>query len=193
MQFLKQICFGLLTLLACTSASFAQGAYFPSGSFDQLRTRWYTKQLKALEEPSLAALALTHRGESYRFVWLRTFHQPIAIRINVNTDGTSQLTSKMTSGTGGYDPGHLVLNETSTLTKEQTEAFLKIVKDGELWAMPTKEEVIALDGAEWIIELAKDGAYHVVDRWSPSKGPIRKTGLMMVQKLGKLDIPGRIY
>lgn len=192
MQVRRQIAFGFLLLIACASATVAQEAYFPK-DFEQFKSDWYTKQLKALKEPSLVALAATHKGESYRFLWLRTFHHPIAVRIDVNSDGTSQLTEKMTSGAGGYDPGQLVLDKTSTLTKEQTDAFLSTVRNSNLWKMPTTQKPEGLDGAQWVIELTKDGVYHVVDRWSPRGGPVRRTGMMMVHTLAKLKVPGPTY
>jgi hypothetical protein len=141
----------------------------------------------------LLGLAAAQKGESFRFLWLRSFHQPIAIRIDVNADGTSQLTAKMTSGAGGSDPGHLVLNKAFILTKEQTDTFLETVKQIDLWKLPTTQKSQGRDGAEWIIELSKDGAYHIVDRWCPKDGPIRTTGMMMVHKLGKVDVPGPTY
>jgi hypothetical protein len=197
MQMLKQSCLGVMTLLFCACGITAQDKYFPAGSFydspriDQFKSEWYSKQLRALEEPSLLALAAARKGESYRFLWLRSFHQPIAIRIDVNADGTSQLTEKM--GAGGSDPGHLVLNKAFTLTKEQTDSFLGTVKEGNLWKLPTTQKDQGLDGAQWIIELSKDGAYHIVERWCPKDGPIRTTGMMMVHKLGKVDVPGPTY
>jgi hypothetical protein len=199
MQALRQICFAVVALLVSGSATVAQNAYFPKGAFydspraDQFKSEWYSKQLTALEEPSLMALAATHKGESYRFLWLRTFDHPIAVRIQVSADGTSQLTKKMTSGAGGFGAGHLVLSKTSTLTKEQTDAFLAMVNDSNLWKLPTTQKDQGVDGAQWIIELAKDGVYHVVDRWSPRDGPVRETGMMMVHDLGKLDVPGPTY
>lgn len=192
MQRQKQVSFGFLLLVVCASATVAQEAYFPKG-FDQFKSDRYSKQLTALKESSLVVLAATQKKESYRFLWLRTFHQPIAIRIDVNADGTSQLTEKMTSGAGGYDPGHLVLSKTSTLAKEQTDAFLATVRDSNLWKMPATDEQRGLDGAQWVIELTKDGVYHVVDRWSPRNGPVRKTGMMMVHTLAKLKVPGPTY
>ena len=197
MQMLKQICFGVTTLLFCAWGITAQDKYFPAGSFndspriDQFTSEWYSKQLSALEEPSLLASASARKGESYRFLWLRTFHQPIAIRIDVNADGTSQLTEKM--GAGGSDPGHLVLNKAFTLTKEQTDSFLGTVKENNLWKLPTTQRDQGLDGAQWIIELSKDGTYHIVERFSPEDGPIRTTGTMMVHKLGKVHVPGPTY
>jgi hypothetical protein len=58
---------------------------------------------------------------------------PVAVRIDVNGDGTSRLTTKIASGAGGYAPGHLVQNDTSALTKEQADWFLGKIHENKFW------------------------------------------------------------
>jgi hypothetical protein len=188
----------ILVLLMFGSSSEAQSRYFPPGSLDdsprlaQFHYDWYVKHLEALDEPSLWSLSKTQKEQSYRFLWLRTFHHPVAIRIDVNADGTSRLTTKMTSGAGGYDPGHLVQNETSKLPKEQTDWFLGKIEDNKFWELaPLDKSRMGLDGAQWVIEGVRDGSYHVVDRWSPHDGPVRVIGLLMLKDLAKTKIPAK--
>ena len=45
------------------------------------------------------------------------------------------------------------------------------------------------DGSQWVIEGVRAGRYHVVDRWTPSKGVVRELGLMLAFDLAKMDIP----
>ena len=190
----KRLLLSLFVLLLCGSVGRAQRQYFPPGALDssprsdQLLSDWYSKQLRALDEPSLWSLSKTQNEEAYRFLWLRTFHHPVAIRIDVNADGTSQVISKMTSGAGGYDPGQLVLNSKSLLTKDQTDSFLGKIKEHQFWQLPTKRESGGLDGAQWILEGVKDGKYHIVDRWSPTDGPVRAIGLLMLNEFTNLKI-----
>jgi len=72
----------------------AQDTYFPSGALsdsdrgDSDLARWYSGQLKALDEPSLLAEARNTSTQSYRFLWLRSFHHPIAVRLDVMADRT---------------------------------------------------------------------------------------------------------
>jgi len=146
--------------------------------------------LEALQEPSLWMLSQTQKEQSYRFLWLRTFHQPVAIRVDVQADGSSLLTIKITNGAGGYKPGHLVQSDKSTLTKEQTEAFLRRIEGNKFWDLEGIEKSPGgFDGARWIIEGVKGGKYHVVTRWTPQDGPIRAIGLFMLRDLAKLKIP----
>jgi hypothetical protein len=174
-----------------------QEPYFPKGSLsdnprsDQSRSDWYSNDLKALQEPSLLQLAKNSSLESYRFVWLRTFHHPVIVRLDLAPDGTGQLTTKVSSGAGGYDPGHLVENKARPVTREATERFLTKVKQEQFWKLPSYETpaTVGCDGSQWIIEGFKDGKYHVIDRWTPSKGPVHALGLTFVVELAGMKIP----
>jgi hypothetical protein len=188
----------ILCLLGTTTP--AQVRYFPNGVLsadrraDEFRLKWYIGQLAALQEPSLWESSKTQQTQSYRFLWLRTFHHPVAIRVDVNADGTSELTTKMTSGAGGYAPGKLTKNATVTLSKEQTEWFLGKIEQYKFWQLPSVQETIGADGAQWIVEGIKDRAYHVVDRWTPRDGDVRAIGLVFINDLAKLKIaPAELY
>jgi len=188
----------VLVFLLFGATSMAQSRYFPPGSLDdsprgdQFLYEWYSKQLKALDEPSLWTLSKTQKEQSYRFLWLRTFHHPVSVRIDVNGDGTSRLTTKIASGAGGYAPGHLVQNDTSALTKEQTDWFLGKIQENKFWELaPLDKSRLGTDGAQWIIEGVKNGNYRIVDRWSPDDGPVRVMGLLMLKELAKVKIPAK--
>ena len=112
-------CVSILSLVfAIAVPLLAQGQYFPKLSFgssstlDELKQTWYSSQLRALQEPSLLTLVKSPSSECYRFLWLRTFNHPIAIRLEPMSDGTSVLTTKVASGDGGFHPG--VLSETTS-------------------------------------------------------------------------------
>ena len=193
-------------LLVCPTFA-ARVDYFPPGTLDDTpesslsKEQWYSKHLKALKEPSLWELSKTQKSETYRFLWLRTFHHPISVRLDVNPNGTSMLTTKTTSGQGGYEPGTLVVNKKRALTKEQTDWFLDRIAELGFWGLPAFEKPhegigpngektveIGLDGAQWILEGIKDGKYQVTDRWSPNTGPVRTLGIIMVIDLAKLKL-----
>jgi hypothetical protein len=191
---------GILILLSSTAASVAQSPYFPPGSFDDSfrvgpsLSETYSKYLGALEEPSLWSLSKSGKDQSYRFLWLRSFDPPIAVRVDVKADGTSRLTMKMRNDAGGNASRELARSDTYSLTREKTTWFLGKIEENKFWELPTVDRSrMGLDGAAWVIEGVKDGSYHVVDRWSPDNGPVRVIGLLMLQKLAKLKIPGSIY
>jgi len=172
----------------------AHGQYFPKSSLDlrgdEFKSQWYSSQLRALKEPSLLALTKTSSSESYRFLWLRTFHHPIAVRLNVRPDGTSILTKKIASGAGGYRPGTLTEDNSRPLTREQTRKFLSCVDKVNFWTAPNPiEDQAGTDGSQWIIEAVKGKHYHVVDRWMPKNGVAFELGRLLAFELGKINIP----
>src|ERR1041384_2437124 len=63
--------------------STAQTEYFPvpalSGKPWQFTIDWYSGQLKAMYEPPLSSLET--EDESYRFLWLRSFHRPVMVHV----------------------------------------------------------------------------------------------------------------
>lgn len=169
-----------------------QTKYFPDLVFSSLResddftVQWYSQHLEAMREPSLfQASKMGDKLHSYRFLWLRTFSHPIAIRLSIESDGTGTLIYVLTSGGGGYEPGEIRTNRSVSLTRKQVSEFLDCLKKADFWKLPTEEEVpegvVQLDGAQWIIEGVKDGKYHIVDRWSPEKGAYRAAALFLLQ------------
>lgn len=77
----------VLLLLLFGAGSLAQTGYFPPGALtadsrnEEFLSSWYTQELNALQEPSLWALSKTQKEQSYRFLWLRTFHHPVAFEL----------------------------------------------------------------------------------------------------------------
>jgi len=185
-----------LVLCAVVAAWGQNEPYFPKGVFsddshhDLFAANWYSKHLKALAEPSLLDLSKNPTLESYRFIWLRTFHHPVIERVDIQAGDAGALTSKVASGKGGYDPGHIVENTSRPLTREQTDTFLGRVKRVRFWDLPSYENsgTGGVDGAQWIIEGVKDGRYHAVDRWSPVEGAVHDLGLTFALGLAEMKI-----
>jgi len=178
--------------LVCAAA---QTRYFPERTFDndartdQSVAEWYSTMLKALHEPSLLESSKDPSLTEFRFLWLRTFHHPVAIRVVVKPDGTGTLITKITSGAGGYEPGKLTTNRTRKLSRDETQLILQRFQNSNFWALPTHErKVIGVDGAEWVFEAALKGKYHLVSDWSPKKGTVYDLGTFFLFDLEKLEI-----
>lgn len=179
----------------------AQTSYFPKGAFsagtqlDRMRSRWYSSDLVALKEPSLCARLKASPHESYRFLWLRTFHHPVAIRLDLKADGTGLLTTKIANGASGYKPGVLIVNKTRLLTNEEIHRVLGQVTESNFWSLPAtwEEDKRGEDGSEWIFEGVRKNQYHVVSRWSPKEGPVHQIGLLFLLTLAQLDIPKKEF
>lgn len=185
-------------LIVWASTCVGQSTYFPTGVLgedakeDSFKIEWYSKFLSAMQEPSLWQASKIPGTQGYRFLWLRSFHHPISIRLVVNHDGTSFLVTKSLGGHGGYEPGKLTSNRSQELGIDQTKWTLDRIDELKFWALPTNPprdpNTVREDGAQWIFEGEKDGTYHVVDRWSPDKGNVHALGIMMLIDLAKLKL-----
>ena len=153
-----------------------------SGWFQGFKERWYAKELRSMREPSLSEASKDNSLVAYRFLWFRTFHNPIAIRLIIHLDGTGSLTGKMTNGKGGYNPGNLALNESHELTKAQVVEFLGLLRRASFWSAPSEDGAGGLDGAQWVLEGVEDGRYHIVDRWSPKKSDFQDVCLFLFKQ-----------
>ena len=85
--------------------------YFPRLALDSLRpdndgfrSGWYGKALAAMAEPRLFVAPGELPTETLRFLWLRTFHHPVAVRVERRPDGCA-VTTTVLDGQGGYEPG----------------------------------------------------------------------------------------
>ena len=181
-----------LIIISCSCQNNRVG-YMPDGVFsnDQKRNdyilKWYVEHLIALQEPSLYEFSNDYQVHSYRFLWLRTFDNPIALRLLLKNDGSAILNVKVTNGKGGYNPGQLTENQTLNITKVQVDNFLELLNHANFWDLPTMDGKEGLDGTTWTLEGVKAGKYQLVVRWSPEEGHFQHAALFLLS-LSNLDI-----
>jgi hypothetical protein len=143
-----------------------------------------------MKESSLWERSKNSETESYRFLWLRSFHHPAALRLDLASDGSGVLTVKVLSSQGGYDPGNLIENREVRVEKQNVKRFIEFLSAARFWDLPAEEQnpsEIVVDGAQWVIEATRDGHYHVVDRVSPPRGPYTDAALFLM-RLGGLKV-----
>lgn len=155
----------------------------PQFDHDAFRREWYSKHLRAMAEPSLSCGESP--GESYRFLWLRTFGHPIAVR--VETARSNTLTAVELDGAGGYEPGKISRRVQRQLSTEEWKGLSEALKATDFWNMPGQSGDLGLDGAQWIMEGRSGHDYHVVDRWMPPAGAYRELCLMLVKFSGLIS------
>jgi hypothetical protein len=174
-------------MFSCSSRSNRVG-YIPDRIFsndqkeNDQHVKWYVDHLTSLQEPSLYELSNDSHVHSYRFLWLRTFDHPIALRLSLNQDGSAIMNIKVTNGLGGYEPGQLTESKKVSITKQQVADFLTLLDYANFWYLASTDERRGLDGATWILEGVKAGEYHVVIKWSPNKGAFRDAALLLVKQ-----------
>jgi len=168
----------------CSGVSDA--AYYPSGAFDKVGrndrfvSEWYSKHLSAMGEPSLQCVS---RYPVYRFLWLRTFHDPIAVRVEKRKDGMHLFAVEL-DGAGGYEPGNESRRVGRKLSVQEAAAFAKAMAAARVFDAPDKAGMGGTDGARWIVE-ARDGErYQLHDVWTPESGRVHDLGKMFIALTG---------
>jgi hypothetical protein len=123
--------------------------------------------LEAMDEP---ALAISGRTEVYRFLWLRTFHYPIVVRLELGNN-RKRLVAKVLDGMGGYDPGILKRTIERNLADEESNSIIRKLAVSEVWRHPVTDLHMGLDGSYWILEGIRPTDHLVVSHWSPTARP----------------------
>ncbi|HKG59026.1 MAG TPA: hypothetical protein VKB05_04540 [Pyrinomonadaceae bacterium] len=186
-------CFPGLSVRVLKSSN--QRDFFPGGALSEtirsarFRNGWYSGQLEAMNELPLAALA--NEDESYRFLWLRAFHKPVAIHV-WRTGMRHFIVVKRLNGRGGYDPGRFDLYWSHSLSENEWDSFMLHLEHSQYWLMPTEDDRIMFDGAQWILEGYREGRYHIVDRQSPDTGAYHDACMYLLRQSGLLaEIPAK--
>jgi hypothetical protein len=167
--------------------------YFPPGVFsyngrESLLADWCSSFLAAMGEPPLWSARTEAARHAYRFLWLRSFHPPIALRLEIGEAEGATLPVKVSDGQGGYEPGKLVIDRTVPLSRAQITDFLTLLARARFWELPVTDRTrMGMDGAEWVLEGLQGGRHRVVARWCPDEGAFRDAALTLV-RLGGLEI-----
>lgn len=131
-------------------------------------------------EPSLAC---DTRQPVYRFLWLRTFHAPIVVRVEKRNDAMHLVAVRL-DGEGGYGPGREVERIDRVMSDQEMDVFNEALANAWIWTSPDAPETRGLDGSRWIIE-ARDGSrYKFQDVWSPETGRIHALGKTFIALTG---------
>jgi hypothetical protein len=166
---------------------------YNDNSLDTFVNIWYSKMLFALNEPVL--YNYTGNIEVYRFTLLRTFDNPVAVRLQ--SDGKDiTLYSKVSNGASGYEPGEIILDTSIQVTKTEWNNFKSLISRTEFWRMPSNEdEKGGRDGSEWILEGMSSSNYHWVSRWSPSQKDYSHymEACEYLISLSRIQLDGRLY
>lgn len=204
--------FVVLTLLALSAALFAgwwsnrRAVYFPvelqsrfndcevvPGDWnrkrvqDEFQAEWYAGELADLEEPSLYDRT-QGAARSLRFTWLRSFHDPIAVRIDATPDGGLHMTARR-NPTGddmssyAREPG--LRRHSRLLTATEARDLEAILDQTRVLTAPSSGCMCCTDGAQWIVESSDPAhGYRFHSRQSPDSGPERQIGEFLLALTG---------
>lgn len=157
-----------------TERNFTQ-CYFPSSYFINLTDNWecdFTTdylfeiesgkrtaerlevQLSDLKENCLYSRDIQPNTTIYRFTWLRSFHHPIAIRIE-KIENQIMLYWKIGKGAGGYEPKGLKKSRKKKLNSREWVEFERFIKESDFDSLPNEKYILMTDGATWTLERKK--------------------------------------
>lgn len=156
--------------------------YFPVTRFADLPPDWETdKKIDVIDNPLFAKLerysqflsamneSILFNAESakvFRFIWLRTFHNPVVIGLRNEKDRIT-LYWKVCDGMGGYDPGFIVVNQSKELTLTEWNEFSDKINAMNFWNVSSRGTGISgIDGSVWILEGKDSEKYQVVESWN---------------------------
>lgn len=131
--------------------------------------------------------------EAYRFLWLRTFHHPVSVRIE-SFQGKARLVAVELDGKGGYSPGKPFRRAKRELSVQEWNTIVAAISVADFWSSVTEDPGDGgLDGADWILEGLRHGTYHVVVRWTPGPGRFR-TACESLLEAARFTFPdGEVY
>lgn len=106
--------------------------------------------------------------ESYRLIWIPTFHAPISARI-WRSGAKAFLATKQLDGRGGYGMGQLTFQNIRSLSDDEWNEFMRLLRQTGYWDLQSHDDSLPPeDGAAWIIEGIRNGRHHLVNRRAPS-------------------------
>ena len=142
--------------------------YFPPWYFANLSENWecdstvdYLFDIKFskdkggwliyLKEPCLYNRSMEENAVVFRFTWVRTFHNPICIRLEKNAQNT-MLYWKVERGAGGYEPKGIKKTGKRKLTQNEWNKFMDFFNNTDFHNLPNEKYIPMCDGATWTLE-----------------------------------------
>jgi hypothetical protein len=184
--------------LASESATVQQGAFFPqrittgagdpyrrSPVLDEFERDYYSAALLDAGEPPLPEIASAAPANTLhlRFIWIPSFHNPVIVRVTSAPNGDRWLVAKRLPSLSGESPARGSIER--LLTREEARLVNALVEDsGILLESGRDTRMSGIDGARWVLEAADGKHYHLINRWSPDEGPVRKVGTAMLKLTG---------
>ncbi len=142
---------------------FDDGQY--SDDSDSADFTYYSNILRAMKEPVL--FAKVDGKETYRFLWLPSFYNPLSIRIEKDCD-KYYLYCKLLNE---FEPDDsLLINKKKTIDQTIWLKFKELFNDCKFWSKkPMINTELIIDGETWLIEGRDKNYYNVYGTNMPSK------------------------
>jgi len=123
--------------------------------------------LEKINEPCLYKNESINSQEVFRFIWLRTFHNPVCLRLE-NSNGTYMLHWKLLDGAGGYDHGKLTVSKSKKLTNNEWDRFISLFEKTNFDNLSNRVYYPMTDGASWTLEYKTQNSFKAQNTNVPS-------------------------
>lgn len=159
----------------------------------------FSHALDRLQENSLKNLPNTACTAVYRFLWLRTFHNWISIRVEHHRDGTTKVFAKELDGRETAVPYSLQKNLSINWPPDKYQSFAKQIEATGFWDSPSIETIkfreMSTDGAVWILEGLEQSRYHFIARGTVTikRSPLKQLGLYLLKETDLLPPKEQTY
>ena len=164
----------------------AQNSLINFNSLDTSLNQFYSKYFLQFKEPNL--YINNSEDEIYRFTWIRSFHNPIAVRFQKHNDSYILYTKEMVNN-DGYILQEIKTNTEEKLTSYEWKNFKEKIENLNFWNVPANDPAPgANDGALWILEARVNNKYHFAERNMPADNKYRICCKYLLS-LSKLNIP----
>jgi len=145
--------------------------YFPKGSGND-PTEWWdpsnTRLLARMKEPSLFDQGDKRPELEVRFLWRRSFHDPISVRVWTTPQGSFIRTARIRKNKEEPSLPGTLIETTRVLDAAETKSFTAALTKAPL-AAPMNETEKDLpggfDGAEWFFESYMEKTYQKLNFW----------------------------
>lgn len=138
--------------------------------YDTSIVKRYSRVLSRFEEPIL--YDNDQIVEVYRFLWLRSFHNPMVFRIEKNKN--YYLIRK------GLDlrakPQTIYINDTIILSNSDAKKLNSKILKMNFFKMNNNVLKGTVDGSRWVIEIKNSNQYNAVARFSPKNSELYELG-----------------
>jgi len=159
-------------MAACASGQLPRrDRYFPA-DVDDMHQQWFGSQLRAMKEPVLGKRVTRQTGiTELRVLCLPTLGHGVAVRYTFDDNAATRRAVELT-GKGGYAPGRIAIDRTTSMSHEETATLLASLDASGFWSMPVEEDtdIVVMDGTMVVVEAVRDGAHRVIARPEPGAG-----------------------
>ncbi|WP_445711876.1 hypothetical protein [Flavobacterium sp.] len=137
--------------------------------YDTIIKNYISENLYEFKEPLL--YNYDSGKEIYRFTWLRSFHNPIVIRIEIASNKKTIFWKELKINKE-YKPIKIITDTYKPLDNEKWTELENLLKKENFWEIYPNINVLGNDGSFWVLEGTKDKKYKAVAFWSPKRNKI---------------------